>query len=134
MGLDAGNGARMFRVDGAGQRRVAPGNALPALVPVHGEIAPVHRGNAHVGAVKVGLQIPEVRRAHVGGGVSAVGEGVNHTILHARTGHLVDQRVQVRLLAVHPASGHQAHQVKTHACFLGRSQGVDQHLLLSQLA
>ena len=82
----------------------------------------------------MGLQIPEVRRAHVGGCVSAVGEGVNHTILHACAGHLVDQRVQVRLLAVHPASGHQAHQVKTRACFLGCGQGVDQHLLLSQLA
>ena len=134
MGLDAGDGARVLGVDGAGQRRVAPGNALPAFVPVHGEIASVHRGNAHVAALQVGLQIPEVRRAHVGGRVSAVGERVDHAILHARAGHFVDQRVQVRLLAVHPAAGHQAHQVKTHACFLGRSQGVDQHLLLSQLA
>ena len=84
---------------------------LPALVPIHGEVAPAHRGELEPGPARYLVQqrLGEAAGA-LGRSVAAVEEGVE-TDRHAGLGQVSGERRDVPLMGVDAARRDQAHEV-----------------------
>ncbi|MNX92463.1 hypothetical protein D3C86_1246030 [compost metagenome] len=101
---------------------------LPAVVAVHGVVAPHDGGDLAVThGVQALLDLVEVAPARGGRRVAPVGDGLDVGLGHAEArGHL-QEGVEVLLGAVDAAVGDQAHQVQATAAALGAFHGLDQH-------
>ena len=105
-------------------------HALPAVIAVHRVVAARDRGNsANADLVHFGLQFLDKALAGIGRHIAAVHDGMHINLLQARAPGHFQQRIQVRIVAVHAAIGNKANQVQRSAVFFdalhrARKRGV----------
>ena len=105
----------------AHQQIIGPRHPLPAIVAIHGVIAPADRGHGDGG--RQGRQKAlEVFIARAGRGVASIGEGVE-VGAHARRGHIGRQRRRMVLMGMDAAGRDQTQQMTGAA---GLAQGLDE--------
>ncbi|VVB69394.1 Uncharacterised protein [uncultured archaeon] len=104
-------------------------NSLPALIPVHGVVAPRDRGHpAHAQLPELLLQLPKIGQSASGRDVPAVKNGVHINPLQTLFLCHLQKGIQVGVVAVHAAIGEQAHQMQPAAS--GLLHGLQQNRIL----
>ena len=115
-----------------GHRRLGAVDAIPALVAIHGVVAPGERRDlTHADAADLALESFDIAGAGLRPGVAAVHEAVNEDVLHALAlGHL-QQRVKVCVHRVNAAVAQQTHQVqamRARVVHRGQQRGVAEEI------
>jgi hypothetical protein len=106
------------------ERAIGP---FPALVAIHGVVAPGHGRDA------IGGQRREVVDSGVRRDVAAVGEGVDpRAVVHSRAPRQVEQCPQVVDVRVHAAGRHEAEQVDVRAALLRPPERAEERLVLEE--
>ena len=106
--------------------------AIPALVAVHGIVAADDGGDFGTAGFEVGFQLCQVTSAARGRGVAAIGDGVDHEVLHTRGFCGIAECHELVLMRMHAAIADEAEKVQALA--LGFFESLDEHWHLGEFA
>ncbi len=133
--LDRLHGVSLLHALAQGDGIVAQLHALPDVVAVHAEIAPLDAGNfAHADFFELVLQLLHVHPAAGRRHIAPVQHAMHIDLFEAAHFRHFNQRIQMRVVAVDAAVRQKTHQMKGAAVFLHLVHRVNERLLFEKFS